>query len=237
MSGRDGKSLATCDSEWRCPRFWCAKSLSCQAMHGPSLDQGRAGRSKGLKLGGCRDWTHPSRSVLSCPFWGALLIVVLSDFPDFSGIFLICPFSHQTTFPEKKGKRPGLGNAPVHQRFGKRSIRGSEKGLVELATNRAASHKGGGGIGRRVQKRGLNLWRRKDLLAPTLCLPTNPLWKHQSLPSLCLESLERSGHRGCCCFRSAKAAAKRPRTWAKAAWPTLQAIKFTKVPLSAWKPR
>ena len=88
----------------------------------------RAAKRGGFKRGGFPIWTCPSFFVLFCPFW---------DFPDFSGIFLICSgmvrgFSRIVlflflgllraptrnspervrdtiwTFPEKSGKHPGL---------------------------------------------------------------------------------------------------------------------------------
>ena len=87
-----------------------------------------AKRGGGFKRGVFPIWTCPSFFVLFCPFW---------DFPDFSGIFPICPgtlrgfsrlvlflflglFTAPTrnspervrdtiwTFPEKSGKPPGL---------------------------------------------------------------------------------------------------------------------------------
>ena len=46
------------------------------------LPQSKAANGGGVQTGRFPIWTRPSRFVLFCPFW---------DFPDFCGIFPICP--------------------------------------------------------------------------------------------------------------------------------------------------
>ena len=78
-------------------------------------------------------------------------------------------FSSFPSFPcfsevSKRGWREGVGD--------KQTPKKSPKSSPEMCPPSP-----GGGIGRRVQKRGLNLWHVKDFLAPTPPLSANPCSK------------------------------------------------------------